>query len=94
MKSELLRRVKVVQLDANCIVDILNWWRSPPDFLALPTCEEIPEDVEVVSVYANWMSRTVEVMISHPSFPIVPEGMLPEVIPGLFTEFRRRVQAG
>ena len=82
------QRVKIVRLDANLIVDVLNWWRNPPDFLALPVCEELPSDIEVLAVNANWAARAIEVIVSHPTFPVVESHVIPPVVPGIVTEFR------
>jgi hypothetical protein len=82
------RRVKIVRFDAALLVDVFNWWLDPPDFLALPVCEEIPSDAVVQSVNANWNSRSIDLLISHPSFPVVPSGAMPPQAPELITEFR------
>ena len=82
------RRYKIVQLDMNLMVDMLNWWRNPPDWLALPICEEIPHDAKAISVDANWRTRSIEVLIGHESFEPVPDASAPPVVPGLISELR------
>ena len=81
-------RVKILRVDAKLIVDILNWWRNPPGFLTLPLMESIPEDSVVVSVHADWSRGTIEVLIQHHSFDIVPRGEMPPIVPDHATEFR------
>ena len=45
------RRVKILRMDANLLIDVLTWWRDPPHFLALPITEELPEDCEVLHIW-------------------------------------------
>ena len=81
-------RVKIVSLDPNMIVDLLNWWRNPPDCIALPITDELPEDCAVLSVNASWQRRCIEVLVASESFPIVETGGLPPEIPGVMSEWR------
>lgn len=81
-------RVKITSLDCRLLVDVLNWFRNPIGWLALPIMPELPEDVRVVSIRANWECRTIDALVSHPSFDYVPPGTFPPRIPGLITEFR------
>jgi hypothetical protein len=85
------RRVKIISIDENLFVDVLNWCAESErgKFLCIPTCEAIPEGTEVVSVSANWSRRCLEAMITHPTFDEVPVGECPPVIPDLLkTEMR------
>ena len=83
------RRIKILQVDPQLILEIINWCRNPPDWLVLPITEEIPEDAVVVSVSNNWANRTMEFQIHHPSFDFVPAGQVPPTIPNACHEWRR-----
>lgn len=82
------RRVKIVSIDQRFIVDVLNWWRNPPHWIALPVTDELPEDSVVVSVSVSWGRRCIEAMVASKEFPPCPEGEIPERIPGMMTDFR------
>lgn len=79
-------RVKVISLDSRFLIDVLNWWRNPPHWMAL--IDELPDDCVVVNVNVSWERRCIEAMVASASFPICPEGALPERIPGILTEMR------
>lgn len=81
-------RVKIISLDSRFLIDLLNWWRKPPHWLALPITDELPEDCVVVNVNVSWERRCIEAMVASASFPVCPEGSLPERIPGVMTEMR------
>lgn len=81
-------RVKMLNIDQHLMVDILNWWIRPTGVLKLPITESIPEDAIVISVNANWSHRTIEALIKHPSFDVVPPGEMPPMIPDCVTEFK------
>lgn len=81
------RRYKLISIDAQLIVKILNWWREPPSFLRLPVTDEIPEGAVVVTVNTNWLCRTIEAIVEHESFDPVPGYCEPPRVPGLITAF-------
>jgi len=82
------RRIKIVRFDPNTLIQIFHWQRKPPHFIALPIRDDLPEDVEVISINAEWRSRTIEVMVWHPTFKIVKLGEMPPYIPDVYEEFR------
>jgi hypothetical protein len=82
------RRLKIISIDQRFLVDVLNWWRNPPHWMALPITDELPEDCVVVSVSLSWERRCLDAMVASREFPVCPEGGLPERIPGMMTEFR------
>lgn len=81
-------RTRIVSLDPRLIVQLLNWWRDPPHWIALPENVDLPADVTVVSVTANWERGTIDALVRHPSFPIVEAGQLPPRSLDLITTLR------
>ena len=77
------RHLKIVSIDPDLILTILNTGNNPHEFVALPICPEIPEGTHVVAVKANWERRCIDAVIEHPSFPIPSPG---ETIPRLHGE--------
>lgn len=86
--SEKERRQKIISIDADFLVDVLNWWRNPIQWIALPVTDELPEDCVVVSVSASWERCCIEAIVSSSQFPVVKAGDLLERIPGMITKFR------
>lgn len=82
------RRFKLLSLSSRLLIDVLNWWRDPPHFLALPITDALPEDCEVVSVSADFERSCLTAIIYSESFEPVPDGDAPPKISGLLTEFR------
>jgi hypothetical protein len=83
------RRFKIVSIDQQMMLDVFNWWRKPPHWLALPVTDELPEDCYVVSVHTCWDRRTLEALVCSEQFEPVPECAVPPRIPGMVTEFRQ-----
>jgi hypothetical protein len=69
-------RLRILRVNPLLIVEILNWCRKPSlnRIIAIPTVGEIPEGCEVVSVAPEWSSRSLQIMLRHPSFDVVPPG--------------------
>lgn len=82
------RRLKIVSIHRRFLIDVLNWWRNPPHYVALPITDELPEDCVVVSVEASWERDCIEAMVTSKEFPPCPEGEVLDRIPGMTTEFR------
>jgi len=80
-KDDLRNRLKIVSCDLSLILAVFEWCRTREGFLALPVTDEIPADVEIVSVQGDWSTRSIRLMIRHPSFDVVPGGMIPPVVP-------------
>lgn len=78
-KDDSNRRLKILQCDPHLVVMVLNWQRNPTSAICITDAPQIPNDVEIVSVYANWESRSMDVMVRHPSFDVVPVGAKPPV---------------
>lgn len=89
MNNDIKRRVKIIRLDDRLLVDILNWCRNPEYALALPITEELPDTVDVLSVRADWETNTIEAMVMHSTFPLVPTGERPPRVQGAVLELRR-----
>ncbi len=69
------RRWKIVHCDPQLFLMLLNWCRNPMKIVGLPNPKNpIPYDCDVISVNACWERRSIDVIISHSSFDIVPAG--------------------
>jgi hypothetical protein len=82
------RRVKIISIRQEFLIDVLNWWRNPPHWLALPVTDELPPDCVVIAVNVSFERRCIEALIASNEFPICEPGCIPERIPGAVTEFR------
>lgn len=73
------RRFKIISIDERVI---LHWLiaehKEMPKHLIVPMVKGIPQDIEVISVHHDYISRLFDFVISHPSFEEVPPG---ETIP-------------
>jgi len=82
------RRLKILRVDPRYIVDLLNQATNPQRFMRIPAGEQIPEDVVVVSVNADWSSNTIELLLAHDTFEPVQLGLSAPVV-GLLKEWRQ-----
>lgn len=76
-------RFKILAVDPRLLIDLVNWQRNPTSkfHLVVPTCDKLPDDVEVIAVNTNWSTRAVELLLYHSSFDEVPFGCeVPKVI--------------
>lgn len=84
------RRLKILRVNPECIVRMLNGQHV--EFTMLPVTEDIPEGTRVLSMRENWEHRTIDLMLTHESFPEVPAGEVPPCIrDGIIYEVFRRV---
>lgn len=82
------RRLKILRVDPRYIVDLLNQATNPQRFMRIPAGEQIPEDVVVVSVNADWSSNTIELLLAHDQFEPLGVGYSPPVV-GLLAEWQQ-----
>jgi hypothetical protein len=78
-----VRREYTLWMPVQIIMTLMGNWRHR-SYLALPWLErcadgegkkvEIPADYEIVDATYDWSRKSVGIRISHPSFPVVPEG--------------------
>lgn len=74
------RRVKILSIDQYRMFDMIQ------DILAGKSCQisaNIPQGMKLVNVRENFQNRTFDLMVSHESFPEVPEG---DLVPNLAIE--------
>lgn len=90
MANHKTQRVKILQVDPSLIVDLLNGIRQH-EFLCLPVTNNIPEGTEVLAIHENWSTRRMEFLITHDSFPEVPDGDVPPHLPAVEYHEMRRV---
>lgn len=73
------RRLKIVYADPCLIVNMLNGFKRS-EIVMLPVTDEIPEDVEVESVYWAHERLAFELILRHSSFDEVQDGeRIPEL---------------
>jgi hypothetical protein len=94
MDTKKERRVKIIQLDENMLVDIFNWHRDPPDFLALPITDELPADCEVLRVWINHSARCLEAIVASEEFGEVADGCIPPIVNQPLLEYRTLRKVG
>ena len=78
------RRCYIVGVRPEEIVELFRIWNLHSGFVALPRMDagidtdgnrvEIPADMEVLDANYDWNSRLIYMKISHPSFPLNPDG--------------------
>ena len=73
-------RVKIVSIDNQILIDLLNWGRNPKSVLTLPVCDELPSDCRVLWVHPSFERRCLEAMVWSSEFPEVPLGQEAERI--------------
>lgn len=88
MKAFQERRLKILRVDPRYIVDLLNQATNPQRFMRIPAGEQLPEDVVVVSVNADWSSNTIELLLAHDKFEPVEVGLCAPVV-GLLAEWQQ-----
>lgn len=64
------RRVKLLALDRQLIVDLLNG--LPFEFVQLPVHDELPEGTRVVELFNDPCRRCLVAVVRHDSFAVVP----------------------
>ena len=81
-------RVKTLSIDERFLIDVFNWWRNPPAWIGIPVTDELPEDCEILRVWANHERRCIEALVYSSHFPICDDEAIPERIPGTLREVR------
>ena len=72
MYSNLPRTLKRVFVPEHVVFALLSWRPGRP--LTMPVYDDVPDDAVVERVGADTINRGWWVMVSHPSFPEVPNG--------------------
>ena len=67
------RRIKIVYLPYSFVVWVLQGLDSG-EYFKVPTFEGLPEDIEVLNIFASPEHDGFGFTIRHPSFEEVPEG--------------------
>lgn len=81
-------RFKIVSLQKHLIIDMLNWHKNPPGWLALTMIPELPTDCKVVSVNANWDRQCIDAILCSAEFDSVPEGYVIPRYDSTMSQFR------
>ena len=69
------RRIRIVNVDTNFIVEVLNWSKGMPEFASLPVFKDLPEDAEVVQLNYSQMKDCLELLVVSNEFTPVPDGV-------------------
>ena len=81
----LRERVRVVYLNQETMVDVLNWMAAPEGCcLSLPASAMVPAGAVVLNVFAVPERQAIGCLIAHESFDRVPRGMEPRAHAGAF----------
>lgn len=84
------RRVKVLRVNPDYIIQMLNGQNV--QYTMFPENDHTPPGTKVLSVNANWERHTIDFLIYHESFPVVPEGQIaPDAMDGTVYELFRKV---
>ena len=80
--KELAKRSKLLCVSGEMIIDLLNFAITKNTAMCLPATIDIPAGSIVLAVNTSFMTRTIQILICHESFDLVPEGQMPtEVFP-------------
>lgn len=80
MKDYSTRRLKILYIDRGLALAMLQGFRGVKS-VALPVLDEVPEDVLICEIFYAPERRAFALVLEHPSFPLVPPGlMIPEII--------------
>lgn len=82
MADHKTRKLKVLRVDPLSIVEMLNGQRR--EFVMLPQNDVIPAGTEVLAVRDNFHLRCIDMLLTHESWPEVPDGELPPDVGELF----------
>lgn len=90
MADHKTRRVKILRINPEWVIGMLNGRRH--ECVHLPVCEAIPEGTQVLQVRESWERRCFELLITHESFPEIPDNTdIPDALGGAvqYEAFRR-----
>jgi hypothetical protein len=68
------RRYKIVQVNPDLMIDVLNWCRNPDHSITLPITEELPADTTVVGIQYCFVMDCFELKVHSSDFESVPDG--------------------
>ncbi len=82
------RRFKILELDNQMMIDLLNWMKDPSSLIALPELSSLPEDCQVVKFSHNFDGSKVMLLLASKEFESVRLGERVETIPGSVTKLK------
>lgn len=75
--DDLRRRVVIFHADREILVELLNAFKGATT-VCLPVLDsELPEGAVVADVSVNHQRRCLDILVSHESFDVVPDGAYP-----------------
>ena len=79
--DEWLKRRKIISVDPQFILMMLNFASQMQMTVSLPVMDEIPDGTEVVSLFVDQSSGRLKLIVAHPSFAeTVPGEVYPEFV--------------
>lgn len=79
--DEWIKRRKIISVDPQFILMMLNLASQMQMTVSLPVMDEIPDGTEVVSLFADQSSGRLKLIVAHPSFAeVIPGDVYPEFI--------------
>lgn len=82
--------VKLIRLGRRNLEEFFRLCLSSPKELWAPRFEGLPSDIQVESINANWERSTLDILISHHSFPAISYGEMPPMAEVGYVRFDRR----
>jgi len=74
--SDIHRRIRRFAIPQSQLHHWLTLQKSNGSVLSLPSIQDMPEDADVRGAYFDFERSSFFVVVSHPSFDVVPEGEL------------------
>lgn len=85
-ESQKERRFKIVSICPQEILKLFFNFKSEYEILSLPLFKNLPENYEIVNVHWNMQIYSIEFLIYHESFPLIPQGtIVPHLEPEYFS---------
>lgn len=79
------RKCKIAYLNPRTVMTLLNFGPAAvkPSYIKVPKLTALPDGAVIQVVFADSPRGTIGVVVSHESFPEVPDGTIPEEIDSL-----------
>jgi hypothetical protein len=68
------RRAKIILIDEDHIMDLLNWKVNQPDYVRLPVIPKLPKGTKITNVTYDHIRASFMFRVEHDSFPETQSG--------------------